>query len=135
MGVAALALAAGCGVELSTLLGHAGLGMDSKPDGISGCGRLLVVTSPWIAWGLMKRKALRLSEFDLIWLDFRDRYGMTWSLRLREMFNRAAANAGWHARLGWGGLQGQKEEIAQPDKVQTLQALLKRFGTESADGS
>jgi hypothetical protein len=83
----------------------------------------------------MKGKVHAVSEFNQVWLDFRDRFGLTWSLRMREQFNRAASNAGWHARLGWSGLQGPKEEIALPDMLRTLQALLKRFGPEHSDES
>jgi hypothetical protein len=134
MGLAALALAVGCGLELYCLVGHAGLAMDSAPDWIAGCGRLLVAVSPWIAWGLMKAKPIPASEFDRVWLDFRDRFGLTWSLRLREQFNCAGANAGWHSWLGWSGLQGPVEEVAQPDKLETLKALLKRFGIAPSEG-
>jgi hypothetical protein len=134
MGLAALALAVGCGLELYCLGGHVDLAMDSAPDWIAGCGRLFVAVSPWVAWGLMKGKPIPVSEFDHIWLDFRDRFGMTWSLRLREQFNRAAANAGWQSRLGWSRLQGPVEEVAQPDKLETLKALLKRFGIGPSDG-
>jgi len=83
----------------------------------------------------MKGRVHAVSAFNQVWLDFRDRFGLTWSLRMREQFNRAASNAGWHARLGWSGLQGPKEEIAQPDMLRTLKALLKRFGPEHPEES
>jgi hypothetical protein len=128
MSVAALVLVTGCGLELTGLSSHAGIGSAAAPDWLAGAGGPLVALSPWIAWGLMKTKASPASEFNALWLDFRDRFGVTWSLRMREQFNRAAANAGWQARLGWSGLHGPPEEMVQPDQLQTLRALLKRFG-------
>jgi hypothetical protein len=118
-GVAALVLAAGCGFEMVVLLAQENAALD--PFVVAG--RLLVAASPWVAWSLMKRKGQPLSEFDRLWLDFRDRFGLTWALRVREQFNRAASNAGWPARLGWKGLQGQAGE----EMVSTLRALVTRF--------
>jgi hypothetical protein len=52
---------------------------------------------------------------------------MIWALRVREQFNRAAANAGWPVRLNWSGSNNMSEEVNLP-AVCALQALLKRFG-------
>jgi hypothetical protein len=123
-GLAALLLAAGSGIELAGLLPYTGMSEMKTLDSLVVWGRVLVAISPWVAWGLMKGRRSPLSEFDRMWLDFRDRFGLTWTLRLREQFNRAAVNAGWSVHLGWSGLQGQVEK----EMISTLQALLKRFG-------
>jgi hypothetical protein len=123
-GLAALLLATGCAVELAALLSYAGAMEMKILDSLVVWGWALVAISPWIAWGLTKGKPKPLSEFDRLWLDFRDRFGLTWSLRLREQFNRAAINSGSSVHLGWNGLHGRVGE----EMTNTLQALLKRFG-------
>ena len=75
------------------------------------------------------------SEFDGIWLDFRDRYGMVWGQRLREQFNNAAAHAGWPVILRWQGLRivpGAAPPSAADAQamLDVLQALMKRFRAE-----
>ena len=131
MGLAGLVLFTGCGLELTALVGHTGYNAESMPGWIAGASRLLVAFSPWIAWGSVKRKTLPVSEFDDTWRDFRDRFGLTWALRVREQFNRAAVNAGWQGRVGWCGLSGPVEQPVQHEQLQVLRALLKRFGPGS----
>ena len=68
-----------------------------------------------------------------MWLDFRDRFGFVWGQRLRDQFNRAAANAGWPVYLRWRGLRLRAGTELPPDDLQTrivdtLRAMLKRFG-------
>jgi hypothetical protein len=70
------------------------------------------------------------SQFDLLWLDFRDRFGMFWSQRLREQFNRSAENAGWPVILRWVGLRlkgPMPSADVQTQIVAVLRSLLKRF--------
>jgi hypothetical protein len=122
-GLAALLLGTGCAVELAALWSYTGAVEMTILDSLVVWGRALVAISPWVAWGLMKGRWKPLSEFDRLWLDFRDRFGLTWSLRVREQFNRAAVNSGSSVHLGWKGLQGPVEE----EITKTLQVLLKRF--------
>src|SRR5581483_6960992 len=95
-----------------------------------------VACAPWLGYATLRTPTGRLSEFDKTWRTFRDRFGMVWGLRLREQFNRAAAHAGWQLVLTWRGLRalGKLEQQPQPEKdgdaLTTLQALMKRFGTE-----
>jgi hypothetical protein len=115
---AALLLAVGCGLELRSLT----VGEDGPALGI---GRLALAAAPWVAFLLMRRRAL--PEPDQTWLRFRDSFGGLWGERLREQFNRAAANAGLTGRLGWGGLHGAS--AAEREALHaTLRALLRRFG-------
>ena len=105
-------------------MGHTGGSSATWLDPLLVWGRLLVAASPWAAWGMAKIPGRPPSEFERIWLGFRDRFGLTWALRVREQFNRAAANAGWTARLGWSELGGE----ADGEMTSTLSALLRRFG-------
>jgi hypothetical protein len=80
---------------------------------------------PWIALLLLSRKRER-TEADLLWLDFRDRFGIVWGQRIREQMNRAAANAGWPVTLTWHGLE-RKENVDEKALLDTLRAVLSRF--------
>ncbi len=77
------------------------------------------------------------SEFDRRWIAFRERFGVVWGQRLREQFNQSAKNANWKVVLTWQGMrtlpsaaQPNREELAA--MLQTLTALMKRFGESSA---
>lgn len=84
-----------------------------------------LLLSPWTAWlGSLRPGGER--DFNRVWLVFRDRYGVAWGQRVREQFNRAAANAGWKCWLAWTGIRGI-EDGSLEEATQTLRALLKRF--------
>jgi hypothetical protein len=88
--------------------------------------------TPWLgffSWRLARRPS---SEFDRIWLDFRNRFGFLWGQRLREQLNRSAANAGWPIVLRWQGIRllpgtSLPDAAIQDAILETLRALLKRF--------
>ena len=97
--------------------------------------RLADVWVLMIPWGAliegMRRREAR-SPFDEVWLEFRDRWGLVWSQRVREQFNHAAEHAGWPVRLHWQGLvirgQGAVVTSADREKIEeTLRAVLQRF--------
>ena len=128
LGPAALALAVGCGLETAALV----VSRDALGELVTGA-RLLVALSPWIGWALLKSRRPARSEFDRLWVGFRDRYGLTWSLRTQEQFNRSAANADWTSRLGWRGLRGSS--CHQVEEQKALRALLKRFSAPAGPGA
>jgi hypothetical protein len=124
---AVLLLAAGCAVEMLPLLG-----MDSPP-GARSAGLGLLSISPWAAWASLRSRRVAGTEFDGLWLAYRDRFGFVWGQRMREQFNRAAYHAGWPVVLRWAGLYPLAAD-ATPDPaalLATLRAVLKRFGPES----
>jgi hypothetical protein len=87
---------------------------------------------PWLALLLWQFRARPASEFDRLWRDFRDRYGLVWAARVREQFNRAAENAGWPVQLGWHGLRERGNGtvpgmVDHGEYIDALKALLKRF--------
>jgi hypothetical protein len=107
----------------------------SLPGQSSALVHLLVLLAPWAAWGCWRGRRAGTSEFDRLWLDFRDRLGLFWSQRVREQFNHAAAHAGWPVYLGWRGLRrhGGADAILPADQaamVDTLRKALKRFTGE-----
>jgi hypothetical protein len=92
-----------------------------------------LVLVPWVAYASMRLRTPSPSEFDRIWLDFRDRFGLVWGQRLREQFNRSAFHAGWPVVLRWRGLRltpgsALPEPGVQREMVATLGMLMKRFG-------
>jgi hypothetical protein len=115
LGPAALLVAGGCAWEVTVLL---------APETPAGPGWLLLAGAPWVGWIGWSWRPPDISTFDAVWRDFRDRFGLVWGQRLREQFNRAAANAGWPVYVSWGGLRGAGDEAAA---LATLTAMLKRF--------
>ena len=131
LGLSALLLASGCGLEFARLA-------SSRPGEQGGwmepAAGLCLALAPWAGLCLLGRSAAGDEDLDALWLDFRDRFGAVWGLRVREQFNRAAANAGWPVVLQWHGL-AVKEGAAPPPRealLEKLRALLKRFGPEEA---
>jgi hypothetical protein len=91
---------------------------------------------PWLAYEVGRRRVPPASEFDRLWLAFRDRFGLFWGQRLREQFNNAARHAGWPVVLRWQGLR-LLPGAARPDReilaeiFVSLGALMKRFGSDA----
>ncbi|HMC66658.1 MAG TPA: hypothetical protein VKI65_17115, partial [Gemmataceae bacterium] len=81
-------------------------------------GDSLLSLAPWVGWAALCWRPPAATEFDRCWLDFRDRFGLIWAQRLREQFNRSAANAGWSVELRWSGLR-----ITSPDRVNEAECL------------
>ncbi|MCI0457777.1 MAG: hypothetical protein L0Z62_12475 [Gemmataceae bacterium] len=108
------------------------------PDRLTGDlrpGWLCVALAPWAGLAGWRGGRAPGSEFDALWLDFRNRFGFIWGYRVREQFNRAAVNAGWPVLLSWQGLlllagTGPPEPETQEEIMATLRALLRRFGPE-----
>ena len=73
--------------------------------------------APWFGW-----LGVRSRYPDRQWETFRDRYGLVWGLRLKDQFNRAAANAGLPCVLGWTGMKWENEKGRE-----IFAALVKRF--------
>ncbi len=118
----ALLAAAGCAAELVSLAGWGDAGLGPA-------GRLALAVAPWAAFVMMRARPEPASEFDRTWRRFRDGFGALWAERVREQFNRAAANAGLSGRLGWRGLSAAAADEGEPLR-EVLRALLKRFGPD-----
>jgi hypothetical protein len=130
---AALALLLGSALELGALVTSADTGQGHSLA--LEAGWLALVFTPWIAYASVHGVTAVPSQFDRLWLEFRNRFGLVWSQRLREQFNRSAANAGWPVILRWQGLRllpgtPPPEPATQTQILATLRALLKRFGPE-----
>ena len=111
-----------CALQLVAVSG-ARTPLDAEP--------LLLLAVPWIAW--LIRPPARLSPIDRAWWLFRHRFGVLWSERMRDQFNRAAQNANLGATLSRGGLVGPPLDEAASGRAESLLgALLGRFDTTSA---
>src|SRR5207247_6392611 len=124
--IAAVMLAGACGIEILTLTAR------DAPTAVRPVGPWLVTLLPWVAFASLRTKRHAASEFDGLWLDFRDRFGLVWGQRTRERVNRAAANAGWPVFLYWQGLRvvsgnASPDAPTQAAILATLRAPLKRF--------
>lgn len=131
---AALLLAAGCALEILRLAGSEAIVERLEQSHAPVC--LLIALTPWAALERLWRQPAPDSEFDRVWLDFRDRWGLVWGQRVREQFNSSAVHAGWPVVLRWGGLRLVEgtplpEPEAQAEMVNVLRALLKRFAAEA----
>jgi hypothetical protein len=124
LGAAALLAGAAAGVELAALAGAAGA------ERLLPWSRCLLGAAPWSGLALAARRPAG-SDFDRAWLAFRDRFGLVWGQRVREQFNRAAANAGRPEELSWSGLRAGAVPAAVGDELLSLlRAVFKRFGLE-----
>ena len=133
LGPVALLLGVGASMHL-LLLG----GPETWREVLTTCtpvGNLLLAVVPWAGLERMASRAAPPSEFDRIWLDFRDRFGLVWGQRLREQFNNSASHAGWPVILRWRGLRivpgspPPTNEDAQA-MLDVLYALMKRFRSD-----
>jgi hypothetical protein len=123
-GPTAVLLGALCALDLARLSGSV--------EGDWPIGWLLLALVPWLGLLLGRRGAT--TEFDALWLGFRDRFGFLWAQRLRDQFNRAAGNAGWPVSLGWGGLRRSEPGLDEDKLLALLRSALRRFETTEAGG-
>jgi hypothetical protein len=134
LGGAAIFVGSGTCLQVASLL------QSSPPPGNPAAlaGHVLVALAPWVGLVSLQRLAAPSGEFDRLWFDFRDRFGMVWSQRLREQFNRAAVRNGWRVILYWNGLRmmagGPPLKLEELSAIlSTLTALMKRFMEPSGD--
>lgn len=120
LGLAAALFGLGCALETAQLAGAA------LPGWILLTGSIAQPCALWLGL-LLARGRYPADPFDRTWRTFRDRFGLFWSLRVREQVNRAAANSGWAMELGWSGRQEQQRP-SPVEALALLHAVLKRFG-------
>jgi hypothetical protein len=68
------------------------------------------------------------SDLERLWFWFRDHWGVVWSLRILERYNRSAEQAHLGARLGWSGAdRAWMSGTVQTQATSLLASLLRRF--------
>jgi hypothetical protein len=118
LGPAAVLVGLGAGWQLARMAGN------PPPADVA---VVSVGLAPWVGfweWAAGRRRSAAEAPSDRLWRAFRDRYGLVWGLRLRDQFDRAAANAGLPCELRWTGLRGDAGAAAQ----ELLESLMRRFG-------
>ena len=98
-------------------------------------GLILFLASLAAAARTARRPVSETSPLDRLWLDFRDQYGLLWSLRVVEQINSTAEMTGWDVRLTWRGfrrpdgspLVGSIDANTERGLRQNLHNLLRRF--------
>lgn len=94
----------------------------------------LITTAILVAWA-RRRSKLGTSPYDRLWLDFRDTFGLFWSLRVQERINAAAQQYDWPLVLTWSGFCDKTNHAPlaaidpsiEPVLRATLKGLLRRF--------
>ena len=87
----------------------------------------------WLAVICAGKPVTERNKIDQIWFWFRDHWGVVWSLRLSERFNRTAELSSWPVRLSWFGLtrvSASSPEFSPAQLSQaeaTLRGLIRRF--------
>jgi len=65
------------------------------------------------------RNGTEESPFDRLWFDFRDTFGIVWSVRIQERLNETAEKESWNSRLGPTGFDWQSA-ISTEQRQETL---------------
>ncbi|MBS0208444.1 MAG: hypothetical protein JSS27_05765 [Planctomycetes bacterium] len=97
-------------------------------------GTCLVLAAPIVAAVLWRVQGTE-DGWAKTWLRFRNAYGLVWSVRVAERFNRAMLQRQSPLRLGWQGFtadtamspEGQATPTIDRPAARSLQALLTRF--------
>jgi hypothetical protein len=85
---------------------------------------------------LTYRSRRKTNPFDALWKDFRDGFGLLWTLRVAERINATARSNGWNLYADWRGIHTDQAANAElsPDQSrlfrQNLSNLLRRFVNE-----
>lgn len=130
--LASLLVAAGQIIALGSQLAlvHHSLAPQAELVGLVACACGL--SAAWLAF---KLEPTTRNRYDRLWLDFRDSFGLFWSLRVRERVNAAARQFGWDVELTWRGFRrpsdgaalGEMDAGIESKLRTTLKGLLRRF--------
>ncbi|HEX5103359.1 MAG TPA: hypothetical protein VFV87_06090 [Pirellulaceae bacterium] len=134
--LAALLLAGGQIVALGKFLPLARGDLVIRPGLTGFVMSVMALLAAWLAAvPFCPRNQIQQSPYELLWIHFRNAFGLFWSLRVQERVNAAAAQYGWDFRLTWTGLKhnadGQPLTTIDPKAERafrtTLRGLLRRF--------
>ena len=128
-GLSALLTATG---QIVLLLPHLGwIDLDENPHAPL-VGFTLTVLGMISAWGLARIGA-DVRGWQRVWRDFRNAYGVVWSVRVAERFNTAARASDEPARIRWRGIEYSNPAYSESNPAldttseRRLRALLLRF--------
>jgi hypothetical protein len=95
----------------------------------------LCVAASLLSAGLSARRMQPdAPDYDRLWFDFRDAFGIVWAKRVQERVNWSAREENWSAELTFSGLLWRQTDATDEDRRQTaarlkhtFRWLLKRF--------
>jgi hypothetical protein len=129
LGLSALLTAAG---QIVLLLPHLGwIDLDENRHAPL-VGFTLIVLGMISAWGFAHIGA-DVRGWQRVWRDFRNAYGVVWSVRVAERFNTAARASDEPARIRWRGIEysnpsySESKPALDANSERRLRALLLRF--------
>jgi hypothetical protein len=134
--VAALLYAAAVGLVVlpSTTVARQNPGISENPWVLRAAGTICMVASLLVARLSARRTATGIPDYDRLWIDFRDAYGIVWAKRVLERVNWSAREEHWAAELTFTGLVWRKPDATEEEQRQTIERLkhtlrwlLKRF--------
>ena len=91
-------------------------------------GTMLIVVAVFVVW-FQTRTQSTSSNWDQVWGQFRDMFGLVWGLRVMERVNSTGKIGDWKTELQWTGFQpstGWDPEEAEAIE-KTMRTLLRRF--------
>jgi hypothetical protein len=89
---------------------------------------LFFAASIWAGFSSARQVRPAESDLERLWFWFRDHWGVVWSLRILERYNRSAEQAHLEARLGWGGAERRWiSGTVETQATSLLAGLLRRF--------
>jgi len=128
-GFAAIVFTAGQGCLLLPQLpvvGRAYQDADRWPP-IWALGLVLVAASIGIAYWQTRREPKR-ENWNRVWIDFRNAYGLVWGLRVMERINTTSKLCNWGTELGWFGFDKLDATETDANELErTVQTVLRRF--------
>jgi hypothetical protein len=77
-----------------------------------------------------ERNRANANRLDRVWLDFRDAFGVVWSLRILERMNASATMYDWPVTLTWHGFEPRASatHVDTPSILEeSFRTLLRRF--------
>ena len=126
---AALLAGVGCAGEMGAVLS----GQD-MPEAVKLGSPLAIALVPWVGWACWVLRRRATGELERRWQDFRDLFGVMWSVRVREQFNHAAEHAGWPVLLTWKGIAprnaGSLAHLLEMEMLAVFHAVIKRFSAD-----
>lgn len=119
--------------QVVLLTPHLPAGVRWLPSVAPGWG-LFGLTTAIVMAQISIRKRATTPALNRVWLDFRDAFGLVWSLRFMERMNTVAHTNGWNMTLQWSGFEasdGSPNWQLSPDQLRVLRQsfanLLRRF--------
>ncbi|MCA8996619.1 MAG: hypothetical protein KDA80_06535 [Planctomycetaceae bacterium] len=109
------ALGASLAILLAVVPNSSTLGRLVSPDLFWGAASGLMAASIGAGLHICRRSPKIGDPYDLIWHDFRDTFGLVWSIRIQESLNAGAEQRQCHWRIGPLGVDWRVSDPSRPE--------------------